>query len=382
MITLGLSAAEQALYERSLYTGYNLKITLQVLDLNHNYIADISDRLIDGQVNNSYFDVITSSATLTLLDPDRIVGFDTSSPSDGALFADRMIRIVYSVWSDLLPKWVDVPIFCGPVTKVNRDDALLSVECQDKTALSWTPMVAWKSKNYTKGSKLTTVTKDVFTTFGGEKKFDLPEYGYKLGKDYPLTPEKSLWTFIGPIVGSRNIRQMWYDGRGVLRLRPKPTKPVWQFTDYQLLSVPKLDYNNTEIRNAVTVKGATPTGKAQLKASRFFPSSHSWSAKNLGRAGLSRHLMEIVEDTALNTQTEVNNAADDLLESFKMLGVNIEFDSFVIPHLEPGDVYNLSTPDISVTGFQDKFAIPLVAGQPMSNGVIKKISTNRARLRR
>jgi hypothetical protein len=146
MISLGLSSADQKLFDQSLITGYNLKVTAQILDLNHKYLADVSPQLIDGQVNYAFLEPITSSASMTLIDPDNLTGFDSTSPSDNALYADRMIRLVDSVWSDLLPRWVDCPIFCGPVTKVKRDDAILSVECQGKESLYVEPAMVWVAK--------------------------------------------------------------------------------------------------------------------------------------------------------------------------------------------------------------------------------------------
>jgi len=383
MIPLGLSSTDLDKFEKSLITGYNLKITLQVLTLDHKYVHDISAQLVDGQVNNSYWEPITSSASLTLLDPDYLTGFDTSSPSDGALYADRMIRIVYSVYSDLLPKWVDVPIFCGPVDKVTRDDAIVSVECKGKENITSEPAMAWTTKTYKKGTKVTSAIRSAMT-LKGETKYDLPEFTWKLSKDRSITLETILWTFVSEkLAGSRKSRQLWYDGRGVLRLRSKPTKPIFTFTEDHLLSVPKLDYNVADIRNTAYVKGANPAGKTpQYTAKRYLPSSDPSSPSALGRNGTKRYLVELLEDDTLNTQSEVNSAANDLLDSVKTANIGFEFDSFPMPHLEAGDPFLLSTRDVSITLPLDDFSIPLTAGQPQSNGVLKKVSANAARLRR
>jgi len=383
MIPLGLSSADLDKFEESLITGYNLKITVQVLNLDHKYIHDVSEQLVDGQVNNSYWEPITSGASLTLLDPDYLTGFDTSSPSDGALYADRMIRIVYSVYSDLLPKWVDVPIFCGPVSKVTRDDAIVSVECKGKEALTSEPAMAWTTKTYKKGTKVVSAIRSAMT-LKGETKFDLPEYTWKLSKDRSITLETVLWTFTSDkLSGDRKSRQLWYDGRGVLRLRSKPTKPVFTFTEECLLSVPKLDYDTEAVRNTAYVKGANPAGKKpQLTAKRYLPSSDPSSPTALGRNGTKRYLVELLEDDTLNTQSEVNSAANDLLDSVKATSTGFDFDSFPFPHLEAGDIVLLSTRDVSINIMLDQFSIPLTAGQPQSNGTLKKVSANAARLRR
>jgi hypothetical protein len=379
MISLGLTAAEQALFEFSLYNGYQLKITLQVLDLNHAYLADVSTMLQDGQVNYDYNEAVTSSASMTLLDPDQAIGFDTSSPADGALYADRMIRIVYSVYSEWLPKWVDVPIFCGPVTKAKRDDAIVSVECQGKEKLLMKPRLAWTTKTYKKGEKASSVIIS-FAKLMGETRFDIPSTSRTLSKDKSVKIDTEPWEFLQGIAGDKKLRQLWYDGRGVLRMRDRPTKPVWAFTEPTLTSVPKLDYNHDEIRNTAYVKGATPTGKKQLTAKRYLTSGGS-TPTALGRNGTKTYLVEEAEDDAYDTQKEVDGAAEDLLKTVENANVGFDIDSFVIPHLEVGDMFLLSVPDVSMNLMQDQFAIPLKAGA-QTNGTIKKISANAARIRR
>lgn len=362
--------------------------------------------LLDGQVNYSYWEPISYSASMTLLDPDNLVGFDTSSPSDNALYADRMIRILYCVWVDTTPTsasigiytadytadyptdaptptgfWVDVPIFCGPVTKVARDDAILSVECQGKESLVTEPTMAWYAKTYAKGLRGPAAIEQVMREKAGETKFSLDQMTYTLGHDYVLNATSVIWTFVNTLSASRHIRQLFYDGRGVLRFRERPSRPVWTFTEDTLLSVPKLDYNHAEIRNGVTVQGATPEGKKQLRAHRYLPDAHPSSAVSLGRNGKKRIMMEILDDSGLATQAAVDAEANKQLALLDDANVGFEFDSFPIPHLEPGDVFHLSTRDVSIQLMLDQYSIPLKAGSPQTNGTIKRISSNRARIR-
>lgn len=385
MLSLGLSSADMKLFETSLITGYNLKIVVQILDLNHRYISDVSTMLIDGQVNYTYSDVLTdstaatpatnTSASMTLLDPDNLVGFDTSSPSDNALYADRMIRIVYCVYSDLLPKWVDVPIFCGPVVKVSRDDVILSVECQGKESLVSEPTLAWTAKTFKKGSKGTTAIRDLMSTKAGETKFDFPEFSYTLGRDYVMAGETIMWTLAREMAGT--TRQLFYDGRGVLRLRETSTRPVSTFDENHVTSVPRLDYDHSGIRNGVRVIGSVNT----LRAYRYLPTSNPSSPTSLGRNGVKRYMMILIEDSTLTTQSTVNAAAQKVIDAQDTVNVGFEFDCLPMPHLEPGDVFRLSTPTTSIVLRNREGSIPLRAGT-QSMGSIKKLSINRARLRK
>lgn len=378
---MGLSVADQRLYERSLITGYQLKVTVNIQNLDGAHIANVSSMLVDGQVNHSFMENVSYSASLTLMDPDNLVGFDTSSPSDNALYADRQIRIYYSVYSDLLPLWVDCPIFTGPVTKVTRDDAILSVECQGKEALSLPPFMIWTSKTYRKGTRLVSLVRDVMAR-SGETRFTLPEWSTTIPKDSTLTFDGAAFQYARDRVAPRMRRQLFYDGRGVLRLRSTPTTPYFTFTENHLLSVPKLDYNHADVRNTVLVRGGTPEGKPQIISKRYVPLSDPSSAEALKRGGIRRHLVEEVEDSNLMTQAAADAQADETLAAVAVSNVGFDFDSFPIPHLEPGDVFHLSTRDASINLRMGEFSIPLKAGNPQSNGTTRKISANRARIRR
>lgn len=382
MISLGLSSADLALYQRSLIEGYNLKVTVQILDLNHRYIADVSSLLIDGQVNHSFTEAVSYSATLTLLDPDNLVGFDTFSPSDNALYADRMIKIVYSVYSDLLPRWVDCPIFTGGVTKVTRDDAILSVECQGKEALWSAPAVAWAAKTYPKGMLLTAAIRDVMARYTGETRFDFPNWADKLARNYSVTQETVPWDFALSLQGSRWVRQLFYDGRGVLRMRVPPSVPAFTFTESHITTVPKLDYDHAAVKNLAYVKGATPDGKPQIRSWRYLSGTSASGNVTLGRNGVHRFLAEVVEDDLVTTQAQADDRAQSVLDSISVTSVGFDFDSFPIPHLEPGDVFALSTRDASINLRAMENSIPLKAGVAQTNGTLRRLSANRARLRR
>jgi hypothetical protein len=384
MISLGLSTADLRLFNQSLITAYDLRVIVQVLDLNHRYVSDLSSMLVDGQVNLSYWDKITSTATLTLSDPDSQIGFDTQSPADGALYADRMLRIVYSVYSELLPKWVDVPIFCGPVTMVARDDALLSVEAQGKESLYLPPTQAWTARTYPKTTKLTATIRDVVALKGGETRLDMPEWGTTLQRDYSLVPEHPIWDFVLWIVGSKLYRQVFYDGRGVLRLRATQLTPSFTFTESHLTSVPKITYDMSMIRNTVRVKGATPEGKAQITATRWLPASDPASSTALARNGIRRNFVEVIEDSNIATQAAADALAQSTLDWLTIGNFGFDFDSVPIPHLEPGDLFRLSTRDVSLNLRADKFSIPLKPqdGSAQSNGTHRRISSNRTRIRR
>lgn len=379
MINIGLSSADLKLFQKSLYTGYNVKITVQILDLNHAYISDVSSKLLGGQVNKSFWDVVTSNASFELLDPDNQVGFDTINPSEGAIYADRMVRIVYSVFSDLLPRWVDVPIFCGPVVKVSRDDAILSVECQGKESLYVSPEMAWSPTTYPKGTRLITAVRSLLGTKGGETKFDLPEWTRTIKKDYSLKTETPIWDMVRNLVGSRLIQQAFYDGRGYFRLRNCPTAPTFTFSQDWITSIPKLAFDSDAIRNTVRVRGATPTGKSQITSNAHLPAADASSSTSLGRklangTLVKRYLVELVDDPIIDTQKEADAKAKETLNSLDLQNITFDFNSFPVPHLEQGDVFQIVTGDFSRNLRAKQFSIPLKLQEPQSNGTYRRLT--------
>src|SRR5690606_5804143 len=95
MLDLGLSSSQKKRFHALLASHHSIYIRLQIMDLEHGYLDDISDQLIDGQVTVDASADVTRSLSLDLLDPRNTLHLDSDSPSAGALFADRMIRVIY-----------------------------------------------------------------------------------------------------------------------------------------------------------------------------------------------------------------------------------------------------------------------------------------------
>jgi hypothetical protein len=243
--------------------------------------------------------------------------------------------------------------------------------------------MAWYSRTYRKGTLITSGVRDVMSRYAGETRFDLPSWTTKTSHDMSMTTESNIWGFArGAFQGSRNVRHLFYDGRGVLRFRGTPTRPIFTFTETHLVSVPKLDYNHAEVKNTAYIKGAQPEGKPQIRAWKFLPASHPSSSVSLGRNGVRRYLVEMIEDSSITTQAQAEDQSWETLNSISTTAVGFDFDSFPIPHLEPGDIFHLSTRDVSINLRTTEFSIPLKAGNPQSNGTTRKLSANKARLRR
>lgn len=387
MIALGLSAADLKQFHIALASNHSIKVTVQVLDVNHQYLSDLSPVLVDGQVNIDADGTPTRSATVTVLDPRRSLGFDSNSPTDGALYLDRMIRIVYSVNAENLTKWIDVPIFCGPVVKINRTDDLLTIEAGGKETLligmMWNSWV--RQKGHTKAGMLNDLCNEPQV---GETKKSFDSVGsQKTTKPFSLVRESIIWSAMKSICGPLGaVNQLYYDGRGYLRFRATPRTSIFTFasgTGGTLTSYPQITFDADSIRNTVLIKGAPAKGSTKpIEYARGAASSLPYSAKSLGRNGGYRYLVDVIEDDTIKTKTQALDIADARLKTLQIESVDVAFDALVIPHLEPEDIATVKTDDFSLAIRIKQMSIPLVVGNTMSVGYTKRVTTSKTKIRR
>ena len=385
MISLGLNSADLRLFNLSLSTHHSVKVTVQLLNLNHGYLADLSDQLLDGTVSIDADAEVTRSLALELFDPDHTLKLDSTAPADGALFYDRMVRIVYSVKSEMLPRWVDVPIFCGPITKMTRTVDKINVEAQGKESLLAPPAVANVSRVFAKNYNRAALVRYLMAAYGGETKFSIPAYGATTAGPTTVTSESNVWATAKAVNGSFAAKQLYYDGRGVLVMRATPSASTYTFktgVGGNVTTVPTVDYDISNVRNVVRVKGAIPKGKkTPIIWQSALPRTHPMNHVAMGRNGVPRVLLEVIDDDNLKTSGAARDLANAKLTSLALQYVDIKFDALVAPHLEPMDVYTLKTPDFSIAARVGQMTIPLKSAVS-SMGYLVRRTANKGRIRR
>ena len=353
----------------ALTTAHSIRIRVQVLDMEMKSTGQVlTQRIVDGQVNVDSKAAVTRSCTITFHDVDRQLDFDSNSPADGALYADRMLRVWYGVRKPG-GEWIDVPIFTGPVVGLTRDGELVQVECQGKESLSLG--ASWRTKTYKKHQRKTAVIRAVMEA-EGERHFDFEGFKGDLPGDRSLTPQKSSWEFAQKIAQSMGGAQLFYDGFGRLRLRRDPRRSVWTFRDGDggtLQTVPHVTFSTAEVRNAVRVVGKKPKGHTRkVRATAVAPAGHPLSPKRLGRNGEGRYLAEFIEDASIGSEAEARRVAKSKLAKALAEVVTVEADAHVVPHLEEDDPVRFATRAFSMSAPLSKFTIPLVHSEPMAVG--------------
>lgn len=382
MIGLGLNSADQARFHALLGQNHHIQVSCSLMDLSHNRIADVTRQFLGGQVIIDDDADVSRSASLTFLDPDHRMALDSGSPADGAFYIDRMIGITYTVYTPDRLWWVSVPVFTGPITKMDRDWAAIKLECMGKEWLALDPF--WSPKTYRKGARRVDVVKNLLYDLG-ERKFTFPTSTSTLAKDLALSSEHKPWTAARSVARSANL-QLFYDGRGVAVMRAYPTNPEWTFRDDSggtVLSKPQIGFDAANLINAVQVKGATPAGKtAPITYRAVAPVGSSVYPYTIGRNGRPRFIPVFIDDDSLDTSAEVIKVANDRLRLGELESVAAAFDTLPVPHLEPRDPYRIATEEVSTATVLTKMTIPLVANENASIGYLKSMKPNTANIRR
>lgn len=388
MLPLGLRAADQALFHRLLRNPHTVQPTVQVLNLDHKPVADVSHMLVDGAVNISNDTNVSRSCAVSLYDPKGHIGFGDNDPSDGALFLNNMLRVILSYTSPDLPDrlgWIDVPVFCGPVVGLSRDAYTLSVDALGKEHFGL--RAVWEPRSYG-GNYYVDLIRWIMRQ-SGETRFDIPgvrDIPRITGFGPTLWPQSHPWWHAQQLAKGID-RQLFYDGRGVLRLRKRPRNPCWTFADGQhgtITTRPQVAYDVEKVRNLVWVKGRKAKGKERVEGHAQLPGTNPFSRWRLGRGPDNKGgvLLEVIENDHLKTNRECRNRAVARVNDLLTQSVEVTFDAMPVPHLEPDDMVEVDSNDVDQRFRARNFSIPLSAGDAMAVGYTRRMTKGRKARRR
>ena len=372
MIPLGLTASEQAAFHRALVSDHDLDVRVSLLDLEERWLGDLSGLVMGGQVVAAD-GAVSRTCQVSILDPDNGTGIDSDRPGQAAGLA-RMISVSYGVWVDELERWVRVPVFRGPISRVTRDGDLLEIEALGKEHLlrSLSPF----THSYREGVRRTSVIRDIAKRCG-ERRMHIPAQAARTsartgGVMIALDRESIPWSHMVKAATSMRM-SLYYDGAGLLRLRRNPTRTSWWFTESQFLSEPRVALDDADVINTVLVKGAKPAGNKTLIESRgSLPPWHAHSPQSLGRNGANRYLVEVIEDEEIRTQAEADYARDMRLRELMVEAYTVEFECLPVPHLDRMDVAHLGWDEHPMAFRVRSFTLPLKADESMSVGFVKE----------
>lgn len=389
-INLGLTTPQEAAYLDLLVSHHTIDVSLQVLDLDHRHVGSpISARLLDGQVTIDCDAAVSRSTDMDLLDPTGALHLDSASPDDGAMFADRMIQVKYAIINPLGTKRYTVPVFTGPLTKLERTGAIVKLEAQGKEVFGLTP--AWQEKTFKKGMRITAAIKFIVGEMMGElpSKMRIPNLKKTLPRNVSVGGDKLPWP-VAKQLASMLGYHLFYDGNGVCQMRRIPRGVTFTFRQGpggSIKTEPDVGFSIDNVVNAVEVWGKKPkkrkgkTKKKRPHARVVATRSHPLSPWSLGRKGGPRYLPRVIEDDGVESDKEAKQVAQRVLKNGLLESVDVSYDTLVIPHLQELDVVRCSTTKFAGNHRLRKFAVPLTSGGDMAVGYVRNVKPNVGRIR-
>lgn len=388
MIDLELTPAERRAYEDALADVHRrVRSTLELLDRDEKSLGVLGGSIAGGGVTIDALAPVSRTLNVKLVDERRRLRVEPDSPADGAVHADNFIRAEYGVWVPVLDRWVDCPVFHGPITKVERAGGEATIEAQGKESLMLDPHLA--GQGYTIRRK--TRTDDAIEKVArraGERRFALPDLGSRIPRGRVVGPEAQPWLVIrggevnakgkelpGLIERGGGDYLPWYDGRGYLTARRRGANPVYTFRSGEggtILGEPTVKYDVLEFRNAVRVTGGRRKKKPRGRAFVTLPASHPLSPRSLARNGEPRYLVEAFESEGLKTDRACERRGKAILERAARQGVTVEFETLPVPFLEELDEIAVRLDEFATTMPLERATIPLTATDAMSVGFTKR----------
>jgi hypothetical protein len=380
VIPLHLAADERTAFNRTLVSSHARTAFVGILNLDGESLSHVSAFVRGGSINLDADADVTRSASLELFDPTHALHFDTDSPDDGALFADRMIRCLVSLNGPLLSSRITVPVFTGPIVKLDRDGPFVTVEAQGKEIFGLG--AAWRTLTIPAGAKKTDAIRHILVELMGEKRVSIPDLSTRLPKHVVVAHHDQPWKVAQRIAKSMNM-QLFYDGAGTARLRHIPARPVWSFTaEKSVVTAPKVSFDMSQVRNIAHVQGGKPKGKKKpVRATVIAARTDPLSPYRLGRNGIPRYLLAEETNDHLRSSAECKRRGQQLLADSLRLATDTQYDVIPVPHLDPLDMISVVTDDTAVHHQLRKFQYPLDVQTAMSVGYWKNVRPRRKRIR-
>lgn len=372
------TAVQTKALDDAMVSAHRLDIRVRLLDLNHNYLDDLSDYFDGGVVTVDADADVTRALDLDLFDPTGRVQLEPTSAARTGIYIAHMISIVYTVTMWTGETW-DVPVFCGPIDKVERDGFFISIKALGKETIGLSN--GWRGRNFRPNQEKTTVIRWILDNMIGETKMSIPSRRVKIPKLIKLNSATKPWAVARALANTMNLH-LFYDGAGVAQLRPRPKTPAFTFDGNWVTTTPKVSYDLSRVWNAVEVIGRNPEGRRDAPRYRAVaPRNHELSPWELGRGNPKRprYIWKRIKDNSLTSVAECRELARKVLADGLMAGIDVKFEGIPHPRLQELDVVRLNAEGFNAQFVCRKFVIPLVAGENSSYGYLRRVSPNTKR---
>lgn len=380
----GLTATQNNYYLAALAASHVVYFRVSVIDLEHRPVQTVTDRVIDGSITVDYYaDGATRALDITLLDLERDLGFDTTDVVDGVWFFDRMFQVWAEVYVPELKRYVEAPIFTGPVRKFKRRGPLVTFKCLGKDIFA---RQSWPRFKISKGTNRVAAIKSVMRELG-ETKFRFESTTTTtLGSDRVIdrNMELSPWGWCRSQATALGMK-LFYAGDGYLVLRRVNDVPSFIFQDGDggaLLNEPDTDGDYERIANVVRAEGMSNESGSNPWYEAMVPESSAIHPSKFRRGGKPFYMGAVVIRDSIRTDADAKYVAKTELEDRQRAAYNIGFDALPIYTLEESDIIAVMAEGNISQAPLDQFTFDFKPNVPMTVGYQKLIKPARARIRR
>ncbi|GAA3509946.1 hypothetical protein GCM10022234_00090 [Aeromicrobium panaciterrae] len=358
---------------------------VQVCDLEHQPVSNISNRVLAGQITYDWDgEESTRVLTMSVFDPDYDLGFDTSDIVDGVWFFDRMVQVWSEVYVPALGFVVECPMFTGPVRKFKRLNQVVTLDCSGKDIFA---RQSWPRFTIPKGTNKATAIRQILTELGETKfRFEATTV-QKTGETKVIDRNMTLspWGYARLLASTFDCR-LFYDGAGYATLRAKdPTRPVFTFRDRDggsVLTEPETSGDFSRIANVVRAEGLKTPNGANPYYEAMVPTTSVIHPSKLSRGGKPFYMGAVVIRDSITTTAQAKSVAQSELADRQNAAYDIQFDSRPIFPLEEGDPIATSIAGIGSTSTLLKFVIGFAPSAVMPIGYKKLVAPQVAKIRR
>lgn len=387
MFPLGLSRAEQGLFDATLRTSHRIEVTVNLLDMGGRVVGTAS--VLDGQVLGDRHrfgerNGPTKRLTLTAFDPNNALGIDSGDPGDGTLYADRQVEVNYSVAVPTVG-WVDVPVFLGSPTKLDRNVDEVLIHADDSSVLGMG--AAWEPMTVKKGTKKVDAIERILSRRTAMTRFHTPQVKTRLAKSVSLNRTTRPWGVANRIARSMDM-QLFRRADGSVVLRRLNHNIRWVF-DSEIVEPVSTNDDLDGFANTVLVVGRNPKGpKKRVRVVVQAPRRHPKSAWKIGEQKpngtvVPRRIVARIKNDHIRNKKEARRKGTRRLRDRLRSKPEVALATLPIPHLEVGDWVAAMSEEGPVEFRYDTYTLPLAphSGTPMSVGFFLNAPTNRRRIR-
>lgn len=370
------SSADLDAWLAVLWGSHRPRWTFDLLDLDGHPMGSIPGPE-DGMLTASADDDVSRGWTGTLWDPDSQAELDTSSPSDGTMHLDRILRIQHTVDVPTLGRPVTCTPMYGWLTKADRNGSTIALEAQ---GLERRAMFGCKPMNIPAHTSVVGAIRTILSARYGEYRFRFPSgHPARLPKpvNVGLADEVAGWPVARGLAATIDL-DLFYSCDGWCTLRPFTAEPVLELKwPGQITSRPVSTADALAIRNVVDV-----SGRGKVHAQAVAADAHSLSPQSLARHGVDFWMPVVLADDKYATTPAARAVAGRTLKERLTLTSEQTLTSVPFLALDRLDMLQVTTPDFSSRPRVRSFSVSTAGGEMSLNRRLLVANPARKAIRR